>query len=159
MTLAFRIDGEAFAAPIAHLEEILPYLPIDQVPQSPSYLLGVVFVCGHIVPILDGAERIGVVRRGPPPDDPHILAFRLGGARGRLVGLLVDEALDLVDVPEAGFAAARELFLTDGPFRGVVDSGGVLYRMIDPERLLRPEEATALDRMSLPRTGGPARPA
>lgn len=149
--LAFRIDGENFAAPIDPLEEVLPYLPIDPLPQAPPYLRGVVFVRGHIVPILDGAERIGVVRRGPPPDDPHILAFRLGGPRGRLVGLLVDEALDLLDVPDAGFAAARELFLAEGPFRGVVDAGGVLYRMIDPERLLRPEESATIDRLPMPR--------
>lgn len=141
LALAFDLAGDRFAAPIGPVEEILPWLPVEPVPSAPAFLRGVVFVRGHLVPIIDGAERLGMARPGPAPEDPKIIAFSLGG---RLIGLVVDDVADLIDLPETGRAPATDLYLRPGAVSALVEHEGRLYRLIDPERLLAREEVAAI---------------
>jgi purine-binding chemotaxis protein CheW len=134
--LSFDISGETYAASLACVEEVLPFLPVEPVPASPVYLRGVIFVRGHIIPVVDAAERMKIRRDGPAPIDPHIVAFRI---RDKLIGLIVDEAIDLVDLPEVA-ASADDLYVDKGPFGGMVEMQGTAYRIIDPEQLLTPGE-------------------
>ena len=117
-------------------------MPIEPVPGAPEFLKGVVFVRGHLIPVLDGAGRLKIQRRDPPPADPHIVAFRVNG---RLMGLIVDEALDLVDLAVEGRMTAAEFQAEPGLFDGLLESGGALYRLINPNRLFRPGEAEAVE--------------
>lgn len=140
--LVFRLSGDVYAAAIDSVEEVLPFLPIEPVPGAPDFLKGVVFVRGHLIPVLDGAGRLKIQRRDPPPLDPHIIAFRVNR---RLTGLIVDEAMDLVDLPLDGRMTAAEFQAEPGLFDGLVESGGALYRLINPARLFRPGESESVD--------------
>ena len=57
------------------------------------FVRGVVFVRGHLIPVVDAAERLGL-REHQRPDEPHIVCLRVDG---RLVGVELDEALDLLE--------------------------------------------------------------
>jgi purine-binding chemotaxis protein CheW len=140
--LAFRLEDAVYAVGIGPVEEVLPLLPIEPVPGMPPFLKGVMFVRGHIVPVLDAAERLRVRRQRPAPVDTHMIAFRI---RSRLVALLVDEALDLVVLQEGNRVPAGEMYLPPGAFEGLVESEGQIYRLLNPDRLLSPEETAAVD--------------
>lgn len=146
LALVVRIGANLHAMPIGVIEEILPALPIEAIPQCPPFVRGVVFVRGTLIPVLDAAERLGL-RDHVRPLEPHIVCLRVGS---RLVGLEVDEAVDLIDLP-LGYELPVEVINARGGFlSGLVESGGQIIRILDAERLVGRHEAGALD--ALPQT-------
>ena len=127
--------------PIEAVEEVLPARPIETLPQCPDFVAGVVFVRGHLIPVLSAAERLRL-RNYSRPAEPHIVCLRLGD---RLVGLEVDEALDLVDLRQGVRLDAREVGGRGAFFSGVLDLDGKLLRILNPARLLADDETAALD--------------
>lgn len=146
LALAMRIGGQLHALPIDVIEEVLPALPIEAIPQCPAFVRGVVFVRGHLIPVFDAAERLGLRNHVRPPE-PHIVCLRVGS---RLVGLEVDEALDLIDIPQSTALPVEVVDVQSGFLSGLVDWDGQLIRILDAERMIAPQEAAALD--PLPRT-------
>jgi purine-binding chemotaxis protein CheW len=142
IALAFDVAGGRYAAPIGPIEEVLPHLPVEPLPGAPAHVRGVVFVRGHVLPVVDAAERLGLRRAAstPAPAEPPIIVFRAFRVAGRLAGLVVDDVADLVEIDDAAVAPAGEIGLAasgaDALIRGVVDVGGILHRVVDPERLL-----------------------
>jgi purine-binding chemotaxis protein CheW len=144
--LAVRLGEDLHAIPITAIEEVLPALPIESIPQCPAFVRGVVSVRGHLIPVLDAAERLGLEGHQRPAE-PHIVCVRVGG---RLVGLEVDEALDLIDLSPATLVPAEDIGASAGFFAGVVELDDQVVRILDPQRLLAREETAELERM--PRT-------
>ena len=62
----------------------------------------------------------------------------------RLVGLEVDEALELVDLRQGVRLDAREVGVQDAFFSGVLDLDGKLLRILNPARLLDDDETAVL---------------
>lgn len=144
--LAVRLGKDLHAIPVEAVEEVLPALPIESVPNSPAFVRGVVFVRGHLIPVLDAAERLGFRGHQRPPE-PHIVCLRIGG---RLIGVEFDEAVDLVDLSAAASISSADLGARAGFFAGVVEQDGRMIRVLDPQRLLGRDEAASLE--PLPRT-------
>ncbi len=144
--LAVRLGTNLLALPIEAVEEVLPALPIESVPQCPSFVRGVVFVRGHLIPVLDAAERLGM-RDHQRPDEPHIVCLR---QHERLVGVEFDEALDLMELGMEEWLTADELGAEAGFLRGLVERDGLIIRLLDPAKLIANDEVSALQQ--LPRT-------
>ncbi len=127
--LAVRIGGAVYALPVDAIEEVLPALPIDSLPRGPDYLRGVVFVRGQLIPVLDLAVRLGVVRDRPL--EPPVVCVRL---QGRTVGCEVDEVLDLLEIDWQQSLSA-DTFGGDGALAAVVEIGGRMIGLLDARRL------------------------
>jgi chemotaxis signal transduction protein len=141
--------------PLEAVEEVLPALPIDPLPQCPDALRGVIFVRGRLIPVIDAAQRLGVARSRPL--EPPIVSVRLPGG---VVGIEVDEVLDLLDlvVPPAlstdasdssriSIPLGRERAAGDatsqdsdraGAMIAAVDVDGQTVRLLDAQRLAAP---------------------
>lgn len=141
MALVVRIAENLHALPIDAIEEVLPALPLEKLPDCPPFVRGVVFVRGHIIPIVDAAERLGLTRQARPLE-PHIICLTW---QGRLLGLEVDEALDLIDLHGATRLDAQFMGSRGGFFAGVVEINGELLRMLNLHRLLTASEAQSLE--------------
>jgi purine-binding chemotaxis protein CheW len=137
--LAVRIGKNLHAIPLDAVVEVLPALPIETVPQCPAFLRGVVFVRGHLIPVVNAAERLGVTD-GPPAMEPHIVCLQIGE---RLVGVEVDEAIDLIHLERGTRLSAREIGAREGFFSAVVDLDGSLFRILDPNQFRVQEEMAA----------------
>jgi purine-binding chemotaxis protein CheW len=146
LALAVRIGKDVHVIPIDVIVEVLPALPIEAIPQCPSFVRGVVFVRGHLIPVFDAAERLGLRNHGRPPEPP-IVCLRVGS---RLVGLEVDEALDLIDIPLSTALPVEEVNAQSGFLTGLVEVDGEVIRILDVERMVARQEAVALE--ALPRT-------
>ena len=141
--LAVRLGKDLHAIPIMAIEEILPALPIESVPQCPAFVRGVVFVRGHLIPVVDAAERLGL-RDHQRPVEPHIVCLRVGN---RLMGVEFDEALDLLDIGPGEILPAERMGGQPGFFAGAVERDGQIIRMLDPEKLISDEESETLGRI------------
>lgn len=144
--LALRLGKDLHAIPIRTVEEVLPALPIESVPNCPPFVRGVIFVRGHLIPVLDAAERLGL-KTHKRPSEPHIVCLRIND---RLIGVEFDEALDLMDLEAVSSLSSADLGAGAGFFAGVVERDGKIYRMLDPEKLLAQDETAALEQV--PRT-------
>jgi purine-binding chemotaxis protein CheW len=134
--LLVRLGKDFYAIPIASIEEVLPALQIEEVPQCPDFVRGVIFVRGHLIPVLSAAERLGR-KSHQLPDEPTIVCMRVGKRR---VGVEFDEALDLMDLATANILPSAEIGAREGFFTGVVERDGQLIRLLDPEKLTSQEE-------------------
>jgi len=128
---------------VAAVEEILPALPVEPVAQCPAFVRGVVYVRGHLIPVLDLAERLGMAGHVRPAE-PHIVCLRWSG---RLVGLEVDEAMDLMQLSEASGLSADTLGVSTGMIQSIIERDGKVIRLLNPARLVAPDEAPGLAEM------------
>ena len=141
MVLIVLLGENLHGIPIEWVEEVLPALPVEPIPQSPAFVRGVISVRGHLIPVLDAAERLGLAGHRRLPE-PHIVCVRVAD---RLIGIEVDEALDLLDLGQAPLMAAEVIGASRGFFAGVVDLEDEGVRILDPERLLDRVESAELD--------------
>ncbi len=130
LVLAVRIGDALYGLPLLAIEEVLPALPVDPLPQCPDALRGVVCLRGQWIPILDAAARLGVARQRP--DEPPIVCVR---SDGRLVGIEVDEVLDLLHLDSRPTLSAADLGIQSGAWAAIADVAGVAIRVLNVQRL------------------------
>jgi len=141
MHLTARIGGVLHAFPVESIEEILPALPVEPVSRLPAFIRGVIFVRGQLVPVLDGAERLGLQRR-QNDDEMQLICLQTGG---RVLAVEVEEAIDLVSLPQNGRLPVSQLGGTHPFLAALIDFQGEILRILDPAKLLLIEETLDLD--------------
>ena len=60
--LTFKLDGEIFALAIGKVREVLDFTSVTRVPQTPSYMRGVINLRGSVVPVMDLRLKFGMAR-------------------------------------------------------------------------------------------------
>jgi len=96
--LAFMLGPEAYAIMIGNIVEILKPLPITEVPRADPQVVGVMSVRGRLVTVVDLKRRFHLARSFTMDKKSRIL---LVDAAGELIGLLVDEVLQVYRLAEA----------------------------------------------------------
>lgn len=76
--LIFRISGEAFAAPLLSIREIVEPLPYRAVPNMNDYFLGMANLRGQIMGVLDLGRRFGLKQVAGSKDGVY-LVFEVDG--------------------------------------------------------------------------------
>jgi purine-binding chemotaxis protein CheW len=96
--LAFTLGPEAYAIQIGNIVEILKPLPITEVPRSDPEVVGVMSVRGRLVTVVDLKRRFNLTVTFTMDKKSRIL---LVDAAGELIGLLVDEVLQVYRLAES----------------------------------------------------------
>ena len=91
----FKLAGTTYALPSRAVQQMEMVEDITPVPNAPSFVEGVVFSRGKVVPAVNLRRRFGLEKV------THDLQTRLIviGANGRTVGLLVDTAREFLTIP------------------------------------------------------------
>jgi purine-binding chemotaxis protein CheW len=131
LALLVRLGPSLHGLPVAAIEEVLPNLPIEPAPHCPPHVKGVIFVRGHLIPVIDSRRRLGMDGDDRSPD-PHIVCVRSGG---KLIGLEVDEAIDLVDLRGAELLPADDLGGGAGLLVGLMERDGEVIRLLDTDAM------------------------
>lgn len=140
--LTFQLDGQAYAAPLAQVSEVIRMGEVTPVPGAAADLLGVRHLRGRVVPVLDGRRRLGLTPRDADGDSVRVVMLAHGA---HWVGLRVDavgELLlpgDAVAVPPPPGRAAR----IEDPVTGVLPWKGGFVALLDVRRLCRLPESDA----------------
>jgi purine-binding chemotaxis protein CheW len=153
--LVFRVGELACATEADTVREILPRLAATRIPGAPPAVAGLVNVRGTLVTAVDGWRTLGQ----PAPsgtDVGSIVLLELGGGgggggggaggrstdgsvAGRLVGLVVDEVLDLLVVSAAALEPRQALPGIDPTLvRAVGRRAGQLFLVLNTDELLAP---------------------
>jgi purine-binding chemotaxis protein CheW len=136
--VGFRIGRETFGVPIALVHEIVRVPEITAVPDSPGYVEGVINLRGKIVSVLDLRKRFGE-RQIVNTKKNRILVSEVSG---KMVGLIVDSASEVIKLPESDVQAAPSVF-EDGELNYVTGVGklqGRLIILVDLSKILQKGE-------------------
>ena len=146
--LCFRLGEQVFAVDIMGIREILRNFKVTPVPEAPSHVAGLTSLRGRILPAID-LGRLGLTAQRPdPPGDSKLLVVEVSG---QMLGLLVDQVLDVASVPVDELrpvSVSSRSALTVAAFRGDSEGGG--SNLILLLRLTNLPEA-----VGLPASGGP----
>ena len=132
--VGFRVGKENFGVPIGIVHEIVRMMEITVVPDSPTYVEGVINLRGKIIPVVDLRKRFA------EPVVPHrrnrIMVAELDGNK---VGLVVDDANEvlkvspeLIEPPPNIFDQGEVNYVT-----GVGKFGGKLVILIDLAKIMQ----------------------
>jgi purine-binding chemotaxis protein CheW len=95
--LVFLGGGTTFGAPVAQVLRIVRRLPMTRVPRAPDFVEGVINDHSQVVPVVDLRKRMALSTGGLDREREKILVVELAN---QVVGLLVDDVLDIVRIPE-----------------------------------------------------------
>lgn len=139
--IAFRIHGQEFCVDVMSIREIRGWTAATPIPQSPSFVLGVINLRGKVLPIIDLASRLGF-----PMSDPtarHAIIVAQIGVH--VVGLLVEGVSDIFTVSEDDIQPTPDVAseMAKRFVRGVIPMEGRLISIIAMGSVL-PEAITAV---------------
>jgi chemotaxis signal transduction protein len=99
--LTFSLGEQEFGIDILKIKEIVGMMPIRSIPQSPSFVKGVVNLRGKVIPVMDIRSRFGMSEI--EQDERNciiILEFESEGQQV-LIGIMVDSVSEVADIKAA----------------------------------------------------------
>jgi purine-binding chemotaxis protein CheW len=132
--VGFKVGRETYGVPITALREIVRVPEITSVPDAPDYVEGVINLRGKIVSVLDLRKRLGEVSVAPSKRNRILVVEH----RGRLCGLIVDSASDVLKIPVADIDPSPTDFVEGGLncVTGLGKYQGRLIVLLDIEKVL-----------------------
>lgn len=132
--VGFQVGHETYGVPITSLHEIVRVPEITAVPDAPDYVEGVINLRGKIVSVIDLRKRLGEAKVAPSKNNRILVVEH----RGRLCGLIVDSASDVLKIP-ASDVEPSPTELVEGGLNCVTGLGkykGRLIVLLDVEKVL-----------------------
>src|SRR5512141_3121196 len=108
--VGFQVGRDTYGVPITSLHEIVRVPSITAVPDAPDYLEGVINLRGKIVSIIDLRKRFGVNTSSSQRANRILVVEH----KGRLSGLIVDSASEVLKIPAADIDPAPAIFHDGG---------------------------------------------
>jgi len=148
--LTFLVNQENFAISILDVKEIIEISSVTRVPMTPAYIHGVINLRGNVVPVIDLSARLGHDRTEISKRSCIILVEIELADSSQLIGMLVDEVKEILEIPSENIQAAPD-FGTDIrtdfiQAMGRVDDDFIILLAIN--RVLSIEELSQLDQVS-----------
>jgi purine-binding chemotaxis protein CheW len=96
--LTFRLAQETFAVDVAKVREILDFVSITKVPQTPDFMRGVINLRGSVVPVVDMKLKFGMEPTEKTVNTCIIVMEVIIENETTIVGALADSVQEVVDL-------------------------------------------------------------
>lgn len=145
--MTFKLGREDYGLQILKVRELIGLMDITRVPGTANFVRGVINLRGKVIPVVDMRQKFGMGAT-EPTDQTVIVVAQLQSKDGVIVmGILVDEVLEVLDIPEkqiepppqlSGNAIDTEFIL------GVGKAEKRVIFLLDIDRVLSAQERTQL---------------
>jgi purine-binding chemotaxis protein CheW len=125
--------GGEYALAVGDVVEVLSMVALARMPEAPPWLAGMLNLRGRVVPVIDLRRRLNFPPRPPSLDTPVIVAQEAD----RLIGLIVDEVVEVLTLSEDGLTAPDNLAGTAHPVLAVARAGDRMILLLDLKRVGR----------------------
>ncbi len=120
--LTFALAHEEYGLEILKVREIIGYIEVTAVPQTPAYVKGVINLRGQVIPVLDLRAKFGMETTAVTDETCIIVVEITHAGRKFNTGIVVDrvrEVLDIAgrdieDAPQFGSAVNTDFILGMG---------------------------------------------
>jgi len=96
--LTFMLAGEEYGVDILTVQELRGWEKTTPIPNTPSFVLGVINLRGVVVPIVDLRDRFGLERMEYGPTTVVIIVKVDAGGKDRILGIVVDAVSEVYDI-------------------------------------------------------------
>ncbi|GEN44940.1 chemotaxis protein CheW [Alkalibacillus haloalkaliphilus] len=136
--IVFQLKDEEYGVPIEHVGSIERIQEITRVPRAPRFVKGVMNLRGVITPIIDLRERFDLEQTAYT-ESTRIIIVTIGDKN---VGMIVDAANDVVDVPQNQVEPSPEVVgsVNADYIRGVAKIDQRLLVLLNLDKVLTEEE-------------------
>lgn len=141
--VTFSLNGDRYATDIAFVERVLRHAPPRAVPNTPSWLKGVIDYQGRVVPVLDLRARFEL-EAAASGVETRVVVFDVSG---QWVAAIVDAVHEVTTVPRAEIEEPPPLFrgLTREYVTGLIRRQDSVIVLLDAARLLTSQERLVLE--------------
>ncbi len=95
--ISFRIGREEYGLELLRVKEVIRLREITRLPTAPAWVMGIINLRGDVIPIIALRDRLGLEGR-EATTDTRVIVVEIDG---RLLGLVVDSASQVVRIPAA----------------------------------------------------------
>lgn len=135
--LTFLLADEVYGVEILKVREIIEIMDITEVPQTPSFVRGVINLRGKVIPVVDLRAKFGL-ESIPYTNETCIIVVDVG----MLIGIIVDTVQEVHDIPNGAIEPPPALgaAVDTNYILGMGKVGDEIKILLDVENVLTSEE-------------------
>jgi purine-binding chemotaxis protein CheW len=135
--LTFIVAGEEYGVDILRVQEIRSWSNPMPIPNTPSYIKGVINIRGDVVAIADLRERLGLPRLTYGPTTVVVVLRVTSAGLERVMGVIVDAMSDVTNVPSSAIKPPPQFRQSDeaGLAKGIVTLDTKMITILDVDRI------------------------
>ncbi len=146
--LTFSLADEEYGIGILKVKEIIGMMPITLVPQTPSFVKGVINLRGKVIPVVDLRLKFGMDAMGYTERTCIIVVEIAGDVGSIMMGIVVDSVSEVIhvkndDIEETPTFGTK---LNTDYILGVAKTNGEVKILLDIDRVLTAREISLLDK-------------
>jgi purine-binding chemotaxis protein CheW len=153
--LTFALANEEYGFEILKVREIIGYMEITAVPQTPDYVKGVINLRGQVIPVVDLRAKFGMEVTEVTEETCIIVVEISQGNRNFSTGVVVDHVQEVLDIagedieeaPQFGSAVNTDFIL------GMGKIGETVKILLDIDRVLASEDFSSFADDSIDASG------
>lgn len=136
--LTFFLNNQEYGVDILRVQEIKGWDSVTEIPNTPSYIKGVINLRGSIVPIIDLRERFSLPSIPYGPTTVVVVLRVVRVDRSCIMGLVVDAVSDVYSINSGGTSPPPDLGgVIDVTFvKGLATVDKKMVIVLDIDRLL-----------------------
>ncbi|WP_017753776.1 chemotaxis protein CheW [Calidifontibacillus oryziterrae] len=140
--IVFQLKDEEYGIPVQQVQSIERMMHITRVPKVAKFVKGVMNLRGVVTPIIDLRRRFGI----EPIEYSESTRIIIVGVGDMEVGLIVDAANDVIDIPEGSIEPPPEVVgsVEVEYLNGVAKVEKRLLILLNLEKVLNTEEMKEL---------------
>jgi purine-binding chemotaxis protein CheW len=96
--LTFALASEEYGLEILTVREIIGYIEVTAVPQTPHYVKGVINLRGQVIPVIDLRAKFGMETAAVTEQSCIIVVEITQEGRTYSVGIIVDRVQEVLDI-------------------------------------------------------------
>jgi purine-binding chemotaxis protein CheW len=136
--LTFSLGTETYGVDILRVQEIRGYSSVTPIPNTPSWVRGVMNLRGTIVPVVDLRSKLGL----PACEYSRFTVIIVVNVGAKIMGLIVDAVSDVLDFESKDFQEAPSLGSGTGSqfAKGIVHVKDELVVLLDLDQIFVAQE-------------------
>ncbi len=149
--LTFELANEVYGVEILKVQEIRGWEPVRVIPNTPSFIKGVLNLRGSVIPIVDLRERFSLEHSEYTPKTVVIvLCIKHRRSDNFVMGIVADAVSDVLDIKVSDIKKAPNFGtqLDTRYMRGMHVYKQNMIMLLDVDKLLNPDEVEDIEAIS-----------
>jgi purine-binding chemotaxis protein CheW len=144
--LTFALANEEYGLEILKVREIIGYMAITAVPQTPPYVKGVINLRGQVIPVVDLRAKFGMETTETTEQTCIIVVEMTQGSRTFSTGIVVDNVEEVLDIAGEAIEEAPQFGsdIDTNFILGMGKIGSTVKILLDIDRVLGGHEMMQL---------------
>ena len=139
--VVFSLDERLFALPLSIVERVTRVVAVTPLPKASDIVLGVINLQGRVIPVVNIRKRFSFNEKDLNMEQHFII----GRTNDKDIAILVDNVLDIIEVPGDTFVNQNEITSNMPYISGVIKQDEEMVLVHDLDTLLSLDEINEVE--------------